>query len=82
MKSVWSSPSPAVPSILGRVTFAFAADVSIVRSLRSARTMVSSVPEPSLKATAPPAVTVGSLPVNWKAPAPPSLVTVKDPPNL
>ena len=82
VKSVPSLPSPAVPSMLGRVIFAFADAVVIVKSLRSARTKVSSVPLPSVKVTAPPAVRVGSAPVNWKAPAPPLLVTVKAPPKL
>ena len=79
--TVKSVESPlAVPSILGRITFAFVTD--IVRSAASARTIVSSTPLPSLKVTAPAAVSVGSVPVKVNAPAPPLLVTVKAPPKL
>ena len=78
--SVASSPFPAVPTILGRITFASV--VLIVRFDTSARSIMSSVPLPSLKATAPPAVIVGSAPVNVNAPAPPLLITVKAPSKL
>ena len=76
-----SVPSPpAVPSILGRITFASVTD--IVRSAAFTRTIVSSVPLPSLNVTAPAPVRVGSVPVNVNAPAAPLLVTVKAPPKL
>ena len=81
VKSVPSSPSPAVPLTPGRVIFAPAAAVVIVKSFKSA-SLTRSSPVPTNETFPAEVKVIGSVPVNWKALAPPSPVTVTVPPKL